>query len=61
MTSVMLDGPEDTIFSGFILRARPKDGSLDDQPYFIRQFHITLFLYLSVQYNHLFIDNYLLL
>jgi hypothetical protein len=57
----MLDGPEDTVFSGFILRARLKGNSLDDQPYFIQQFHITLSLYLSVQYNHLFIDNYLLL
>jgi type I restriction enzyme S subunit len=31
MTSVMLDVPEDTVFSGFVLRARPKDDSLDDQ------------------------------
>ena len=31
MTSVMLDAPEDTVFSGFILRARPKNDSLDNQ------------------------------
>jgi len=57
----MLDGPEDTVFSGFILHARLKGDSLDDQPYFIRQFQITLFMYLLVQYEGLFIDNYLLL
>lgn len=60
MTSVMLDGPENTVFSDFILRARPKDDSLDGRPYFIRQFHITLFLYLSVQYDNWFAGNYLL-
>jgi type I restriction enzyme S subunit len=27
----MLDEPDDTVFSGFVLRARPKDSSLDDQ------------------------------
>jgi len=31
ITSVMLDVSEDTVFSGFVLRARPKDDSLDDQ------------------------------
>jgi type I restriction enzyme S subunit len=31
ITSVMLDEPHDTVFSGFVLRARPKDDSLDDQ------------------------------
>ncbi|NUO81191.1 restriction endonuclease subunit S [candidate division KSB1 bacterium] len=31
ISSVMLDQPRDTVFSGFILRARPKDNSLDDQ------------------------------
>lgn len=28
--SVMLDRPRDTVFSGFVLRARPRDGRLDD-------------------------------
>jgi type I restriction enzyme S subunit len=31
LTSVMLDKPYDTVFSGFVLRARPKDNSMDDQ------------------------------
>jgi type I restriction enzyme, S subunit len=31
IASVMLDELEDTVFSGFLLRARPKDDSLDDQ------------------------------
>jgi type I restriction enzyme S subunit len=31
ITSVMLDEPRDTVFSGFVLRARCKDDSLDDQ------------------------------
>lgn len=31
ISSVMLDEPTDTVFSGFVLRARPKDDSLDDQ------------------------------
>lgn len=31
MTSVMLDDPCDTVFSGFVLRARPKDERLDNQ------------------------------
>jgi type I restriction enzyme S subunit len=31
MTSVLVDEPEDTVFSGFILRARPQDDDLDDQ------------------------------
>lgn len=31
MTSVMLDEPKDTVFSGFVLRARPKNDALDDQ------------------------------
>ncbi len=31
ITSVMLDEPHDTVFSGFVLRARPKDDTLDDQ------------------------------
>lgn len=31
ITSVMLDEPRDTVFSGFVLRARPKDDSLHDQ------------------------------
>lgn len=31
MTSVMLDEPKDTVFSGFVLRARPKNDSLDNQ------------------------------
>ncbi len=31
MTSVMLDEPKDTVFSGFVLRARPKDNTLDNQ------------------------------
>lgn len=31
ITSVMLDSPESTVFSGFVLRARPKDDSLDDK------------------------------
>lgn len=31
MTSVMLDDPQDTVFSGFVLRARPKNGYLADQ------------------------------
>ena len=30
MTSVMLDDPRNTVFSGFVLRARPIDGRLDD-------------------------------
>lgn len=30
ISSVMLDEPKDTVFSGFVLRARPKDASLDD-------------------------------
>ena len=28
--SVMLDDPPDTVFSGFVLRARPRDGRIDD-------------------------------
>jgi len=31
IASVMLDDPIDTVFSGFVLRARPRDDSLDDQ------------------------------
>ena len=31
VASVMLDNPIDTVFSGFVLRARPLDGRLDDQ------------------------------
>jgi type I restriction enzyme S subunit len=31
ITSVMLDDPKDTVFSGFVLRARPKNDILDDQ------------------------------
>lgn len=31
ISSVMLDEIQDTVFSGFILRARPKDSSLDNQ------------------------------
>jgi type I restriction enzyme, S subunit len=31
VSSVMLDEPEDTVFSGFVLRARPTDQSLDNQ------------------------------
>ncbi len=31
ITSVMLDESLDTVFSGFVLRARPKDDRLDDQ------------------------------
>jgi type I restriction enzyme S subunit len=31
MTCVMLDEPQDTVFSGFVLRGRPKKISLDDQ------------------------------
>jgi type I restriction enzyme S subunit len=31
ITAVMLDQPHDTVFSGFVLRARPKNDSLDDQ------------------------------
>jgi type I restriction enzyme, S subunit len=31
LTSVMLDNCKDTVFSGFVLRARPKDCSFDDQ------------------------------
>lgn len=31
ITTVMLDEPQNTVFSGFVLRARPKDDSLDDQ------------------------------
>ena len=30
VASVMLDEPRDTVFSGFVLRARPKDDSLED-------------------------------
>ena len=30
VASVMLDEPRDTVFSGFVLRARPRDGRLDD-------------------------------
>ena len=30
VAAVMLDQPADTVFSGFVLRARPKDGRLDD-------------------------------
>lgn len=30
LSSVMLDEPANTVFSGFILRARPQDSSLDD-------------------------------
>jgi type I restriction enzyme S subunit len=30
ITAVMLDDPQDTVFSGFVLRARPKDESLED-------------------------------
>jgi type I restriction enzyme S subunit len=31
ITSVMLEEPQNTVFSGFVLRARPKDDSLEDQ------------------------------
>ena len=31
IASVMLDEPGDTVFSGFILRARPRDSRLDDR------------------------------
>ena len=31
ITSVMLDEPGDTVFSGFVLRARPRDSRLDDR------------------------------
>ena len=31
VASVMLDEPCDTVFSGFVLRARPRDGRLDDR------------------------------
>ena len=31
LSSVMLNDSVDTVFSGFVLRARPKDNSLDDQ------------------------------
>ncbi|MBI4304124.1 MAG: hypothetical protein HY665_07300 [Chloroflexi bacterium] len=31
IASVMLDEPVDTVFSGFVLRARPKDNTLDNQ------------------------------
>jgi type I restriction enzyme, S subunit len=31
ISSVMLDEPEATVFSGFVLRARPKDDSLDNE------------------------------
>ena len=31
IASVMLDEPHDTVFSGFVLRARPKNGRLDDR------------------------------
>ena len=31
IASVMLDDPSDTVFSGFILRARPKNNFLSDQ------------------------------
>jgi type I restriction enzyme S subunit len=31
ITSVMLDDAEDTVFSGFIVRARPRNESIDDQ------------------------------
>ena len=31
ISSVMLDEPANTVFSGFILRARPQDNSLDEQ------------------------------
>lgn len=31
MSSVMLDETVDTVFSGFVLRARPRDDSLDDR------------------------------
>ncbi|RYU62042.1 hypothetical protein EWI61_04495 [Methylolobus aquaticus] len=44
VASVMLDEPERTVFSGFILRARPSDQSLDNTfkaycftPYYFRQ------------------------
>ena len=30
VASVMLDEPHDTVFSGFVLRARPRDGRLND-------------------------------
>ena len=30
VASVMLDEPHDTVFSGFVLRARPRDGQLND-------------------------------
>ena len=30
VASVMLNEPCDTVFSGFVLRARPRDGRLDD-------------------------------
>ena len=30
ITSVMLNEPRDTVFSGFVLRARPRDGRLDN-------------------------------
>ena len=30
VASVMLDNPHDTVFSGFVLRARPHDGRLND-------------------------------
>ncbi len=30
VTSVMLNEPRDTVFSGFVLRARPRDGRLDN-------------------------------
>ncbi|NLW77785.1 MAG: hypothetical protein GXY18_15395 [Methanomicrobiales archaeon] len=31
IASVMLDDPQDTVFSGFLLRARPRNECLDDQ------------------------------
>jgi len=31
LASVMLDDPQDTVFSGFVLRARPSNECLDDQ------------------------------
>ena len=31
ISAVMLDEPKDTVFSGFVLRARPKDDRLDDR------------------------------
>ena len=31
VASVMLDAPEETVFSGFVLRGRPVDDSLDNE------------------------------